>query len=182
MRAHALVEAIPAGPQQTHLELAAFPSAVPCARGHVRAVATERGLSHLADTAELIASEMVTNAVQASDRLKIADTPLVRISVCTDCESLLIRVWDGSEGMPVHQQAGPGGDGGRGLTLVDALSTDWGACRKADGKVVWALIGPVPREGSATELLLAVRRHRAASQQLIERIQRCLWQDFRSIL
>ena len=164
MRAHAVAEVIPAGPHQTHLELAAFPSAVPCARGHIRAVATERGLAHLADTAELIASEIVTNAVQASDRLMIADTPVVRISVSTESESLLIRVWDGSEGMPVHQQAGPGDDGGRGLTLVDALSTDWGVCRKADGKVVWALIGPVPTEGSATELLLAVRRHYRANQ------------------
>jgi anti-sigma regulatory factor (Ser/Thr protein kinase) len=127
-------------------------------------VATERGLAHLADTAELIASEMVTNAVQESDRLKTADTPVVRISVSTDSESLLIRVWDGSEGMPVQKQAGPGEDGGRSLTLVDALSTDWGACRKADGKVVWTLIGPVPTERSATELFLAVKRQYAANQ------------------
>lgn len=147
MRPHTLAEVILAWPRQTDLELAAFPSAVSCARGHARAVATERGLAHLADTTELIASEMVTNAVQASYRLKIADTPVVRISVSTDSESLLIRVWDGNEGMPVHQQAGLGDDGGRGLTLVDALSTDWGACREADGKVVWALIGPMPRRG-----------------------------------
>src|SRR5580698_9874409 len=51
---------------QTHLELAALPSAVPCARGHVRAVALEWGLQELADTAELLASELVTNAIRAS--------------------------------------------------------------------------------------------------------------------
>ena len=147
MGLHALGELIPAWPRQTHLELAAFPSTVPCARAHVRAVATECGLAHLADTAELLASEIVTNAVQASDQLKIADTPVVRITVTTDRESLLIRVWDGSVGMPVHQQARPTDDGGRGLTIIDALSTDWGACREADGKIVWALIGPVPSEG-----------------------------------
>jgi anti-sigma regulatory factor (Ser/Thr protein kinase) len=144
MRAHALAEMTPAWPRQTHLELAALSSAVPCARGHVRAVATEWGLAHLADTAELLVSEMVTNAVQASDRLKITGTPVVRITVTTDRESLLIRVWDGSNGMPVHQQAGPSDDSGRGLTIIDALSTDWSAYREADGKVVWALIGPEP--------------------------------------
>jgi hypothetical protein len=86
MGPHALAELIPAWPQQTHLELGAFPSAVPCARAHVRAVATECGLAHLANAAELLASEIVTNAVQASDQLKIADTPVVRITVTTDRE------------------------------------------------------------------------------------------------
>lgn len=47
MGPHALAELIPAWPRQTHLELGAFPSAVPCARAHVRAVATECGLAHL---------------------------------------------------------------------------------------------------------------------------------------
>jgi anti-sigma regulatory factor (Ser/Thr protein kinase) len=147
MGPHALAELIPAWPRQTHLELGAFPSAVPCARAHVRAVATECGLAHLADAAELLASEIVTNAVQASDQLKIAETPVVRITVTTERESLLIRVWDGSDRMPVHQQAGPNDDGGRGLTIIEALSTDWGACLEADGKVVWALIGPIPSGG-----------------------------------
>lgn len=64
-------------PLQTHLELAALPSAVPCARGHVRAVALEWGLQELADTAELLASELVTNAIQASGTLRIAQTPVV---------------------------------------------------------------------------------------------------------
>jgi anti-sigma regulatory factor (Ser/Thr protein kinase) len=135
-------------PRRTQLELAAFPSAVPCARSRVRAIAAEWGLAHLADPAELLTSEMVTNAVQASDQIKIADTPVVRITVTTDCASLLIRVWDGSDGMPAHQQARPGDNRGRGLTIIDALSTDWGAHREADGKVVWAIVGPAPSGGS----------------------------------
>ena len=140
MRAHALAEMTPAWLHQTHLELAALPSAVPCTRGHIRAVAMEWGLAHLADTAELLASEIVTNAVQASGQLRIADLPVVRVTVTADRESVLIRVWDGSDSMPVHQQVGPSDDGGRGLTIIDALSTDWGTYREADGKVVWALL------------------------------------------
>jgi hypothetical protein len=55
-------------PLQTRLPLAALPTAPGCARGHVRTVAHEWGLRHLADTAELLTSELVTNAVQASQR------------------------------------------------------------------------------------------------------------------
>jgi anti-sigma regulatory factor (Ser/Thr protein kinase) len=101
----------------------------------------EWGLAHLADTAELLASEIVSNAVQASGQLKIPDPPVARVTVNADRESVLIRVWDGSDGMPIRQQAGPSDDGGRRLTIIDALGTDWGAYREPDGKVVWALIG-----------------------------------------
>jgi hypothetical protein len=59
-----------AWPLQTHLELAALPTAPGCARDHVRSLAHEWGLPGLADTAELLVSELVTNAVQASERLK----------------------------------------------------------------------------------------------------------------
>jgi anti-sigma regulatory factor (Ser/Thr protein kinase) len=127
-------------PRQTHLELAALPSAVPCARGHARSVAHEWDLTDLADTAALLASEIVTNAVQASRRLGTAGLPVVKLWVTSDGESLGIRVWDASQAMPVHQQAGPDDDSGRGLMIIDALSTGWGSYPEADGKTVWATI------------------------------------------
>jgi anti-sigma regulatory factor (Ser/Thr protein kinase) len=126
---------------QTHLELAALASAVPCARGHVRSVTAEWDLAELADTAELLASELVSNAVQASGRLNTAEPPVVRLWVTSDGESLAIRVWDASDDMPVRQEAGPGDDSGRGLMIIDALSADWGSYREPDGgKTVWAMI------------------------------------------
>jgi anti-sigma regulatory factor (Ser/Thr protein kinase) len=48
------------------LELAALPAAAGSARKHARAVALEFGLSALADTIELIVSEIVTNALLAT--------------------------------------------------------------------------------------------------------------------
>jgi anti-sigma regulatory factor (Ser/Thr protein kinase) len=128
-------------PLQTHLSLAALPSAVPCARGHVRSVALEWGLADLGVTAELLASELVTNSVQASGRLSTTGTPVVRLWLTSDGESLVIRVWDASAAMPLRQEAGPGDDSGRGLTIIDALSADWGSYPEADGgKTVWATI------------------------------------------
>ena len=49
----------------TYLELAALPTAVPCARMHAKAVALEWGLPALAEKVELIVSELVTNSVRA---------------------------------------------------------------------------------------------------------------------
>jgi anti-sigma regulatory factor (Ser/Thr protein kinase) len=131
-------------PLQTHLELAALPSAVSCARGHVRSVAREWGLAHLADTAELLASELVTNAVRASGRLTTradrAAVPVVRIWVATDRTSISLHVWDGNDNMPVRKHVRPQDEGGRGLLLVETLGKDWGAYREASGKVVWAVV------------------------------------------
>jgi anti-sigma regulatory factor (Ser/Thr protein kinase) len=133
-------------PVQTELKLAAIATAPSCARGHVRAVAYEWGLSELADSAELVTSELVTNAVQASGRLRVrARTPIVpvvRLWLVSDRISIVIHVWDGSEEMPVRQDGAPDQESGRGLMLVESLAKDWGAYRKAAGKVVWALISP----------------------------------------
>jgi anti-sigma regulatory factor (Ser/Thr protein kinase) len=125
---------------RTHLELAAYPSAVPCARGHTRSVVLEWGLRELAESAELLASELVTNAVQASSQLKTLETPVVRLWLISDRISIVIHVWDGSDEMPVRQGADADKVSGRGLVIVDYLSSDWGAYRKESGKVVWARI------------------------------------------
>jgi len=131
-------------PLQTGLSLAALPTAPACARGHVRTVAHEWGLPELADTAELLASELVTNAVRAAQRLTtkadLAAVPVIRFRLSSDRRSIAIHVWDTCDEMPVRQDARPDDVGGRGLLLVETLGKDWGAYRQAEGKVVWVLI------------------------------------------
>jgi anti-sigma regulatory factor (Ser/Thr protein kinase) len=134
------VTAQAAWPFQTSLELLALPSAVPCARGHVRAVTTEWALTDLAEVAELLASELVTNALRASERLRTPEQPVVRIWFVSDQVSVVIHVWDSSDEMPVRKVPGPGDDGGRGLVLVEALAAEWGAYRNSAGKTVWARV------------------------------------------
>jgi anti-sigma regulatory factor (Ser/Thr protein kinase) len=135
----------PAWSLVTFLEFHALPSAVACARGHVRSVACERGLAGLADTAELLTSELVTNAVRASERLKrradLAAVPVVGVRLLSDGVSLVIHVWDGCDEMPVRHEASPDEISGRGLMLVESLGQEWGVYREAAGKVVWVLIG-----------------------------------------
>jgi anti-sigma regulatory factor (Ser/Thr protein kinase) len=135
-----------AWPLMTYLEFHALPSAVACARGHVRSVAREWGLPGLADTAELLTSELVTNSVLASERLKrradLAAVPVVRLLLLSDWASLVICVRDGNDEMPVRKAAELDAEGGRGLMLVESLAKEWGAYREADGKTVWAMVTP----------------------------------------
>jgi hypothetical protein len=51
-------------PLRSYLELGALPTAVPCARLHARHLLWEWGLNGLAADAELLVSELVTNAVK----------------------------------------------------------------------------------------------------------------------
>jgi anti-sigma regulatory factor (Ser/Thr protein kinase) len=136
-----VMTAPPAWPLQTRLPLAALPTAPGVARGHVRSVAREWGLTELAEIAELLVSELVTNAVQASARLRTIEPPVILLWVISDGVSLVLHVWDASPEMPVRVDPGELEDGGRGLLLVETLSKDHGVYRKAGGgKVVWCLI------------------------------------------
>jgi anti-sigma regulatory factor (Ser/Thr protein kinase) len=128
--------------RRTSLLLGALPSAVPCARLHARQVLWEWGLSKNAETAELLLSELVTNAVQGA-RAIVSDLPVnVRLSTNRDC--LLIEVWDSNVRPPVSRGVQGGfpaldAESGRGLFLVETLSERWGwyPTRNPVGKVTW---------------------------------------------
>ena len=124
-------------PLTSLLELEPRPSAVPCARLHCRSVLAEWRLSALAGDAEVIVSELMANAVNASQRL----TGLNPVALCLKAsrERLVIEVWDHSPEDPRPGTAGADAENGRGLLVVKALSTRWGHLRTRYGsKAVWA--------------------------------------------
>jgi anti-sigma regulatory factor (Ser/Thr protein kinase) len=133
-------------PLTTTLPLGALPGATPCARLHARAVLTEWGLTDLAEAAELIVSELVTNAVRASTgkdgrpRYDGASMPVVVLRMASDRIRLLIEVWDAIPGAPAAAHPGPEDEGGRGLMLVEAMCDRWRwqTVPNWPGKVVWA--------------------------------------------
>ncbi len=135
----------------TQLELGALPTAVPCARLHTKHVLREWNLPELADTAELIVSELVTNAVRASAGLMssryagrwVPGVPPVRLWLVSDGQHIVIQVWDANEQMPARQDPAPDAERGRGLLLVESLSAEWGSYtpEMSSGKVVWAVCG-----------------------------------------
>ena len=72
---------MPRCPLTSRLELGARPTAVPCARMITRQVIREWGLPDLVDTAELLVSELVTNAIRASSGLP---EPTIRLWLVSD--------------------------------------------------------------------------------------------------
>jgi anti-sigma regulatory factor (Ser/Thr protein kinase) len=127
-------------PLHSYLELGAMPGAVPCARLHTKLVLMEWGLSAFSDKAELILSELLTNAIQAS---LSADRILpVRVWLSSDRSRLLIQVQDTSRDPPARTYADDNDESGRGLLIVDTVSTRWGWHPTEDhnAKTVWAFI------------------------------------------
>lgn len=135
---------------QSYLELGAFPSAVPCARLHAKQVVWEWGRQELADAVELIVSELITNGLRASKGLTgsryagrwTPGVPPLRLWLQAEDEGVVIQVWDGNDKLPIRQVASPSAEGGRGLLLVESVSTSWGAYQAegSSGKVVWAVV------------------------------------------
>lgn len=131
-------------PLHSYLELGALPSAVPCARLHAKQVAWEWGFDGLAETVELLVSELATNAVQTV--VDQAEQPVfIRLRLSSDMVGLLIEVWDGDPRPPTSTALTGDGippldeEGGRGLFLVAALSQRWSwyPAPQWGGKVVW---------------------------------------------
>lgn len=135
----ALPDLAAAWPLLDFLELGPFPGAVPCARRHVQNVLTEWRQQLCLDPARLIVSELVTNSVAASGRLRHPSP--VRLWLASDLTRLLIAVADPSPDPPVPADPDPGAEEGRGLLLVRAVSDRWGWLAWTDGgmaKAVWA--------------------------------------------
>ncbi|MBV9380569.1 MAG: ATP-binding protein [Streptosporangiaceae bacterium] len=132
-------------PLSSSLSLGALPTAVAAARAHARAVLAEWGMRTLANTAELVVSELVTNAVRASTGAdghpvyRDGRLAVVHVRLFGDGGRLLIEVWDGSPAAPVAKDAGLDDESGRGLQLVESVSESWGWTTADDwpGKCVW---------------------------------------------
>ncbi|WP_333778699.1 ATP-binding protein [Streptomyces sp. IBSBF 3136] len=88
------------------------------------------GLGHLADTAELLVSETVTNA------LRHTRGPL-RLNVRLCDARLLCEVEDTESAGPVRAAVDLDAECGRGTELLDLLSDAWGGVRTATGKTIW---------------------------------------------
>jgi anti-sigma regulatory factor (Ser/Thr protein kinase) len=101
----------------------------------------EWGATELSDDSELVTSELVTNAVAAGQTIGQATT--VRLWLLSDGTQALILVNDASTQPPVPVDAAEEAESGRGLLLVETISTQWGWYFPDDGvagKVTWALL------------------------------------------
>jgi anti-sigma regulatory factor (Ser/Thr protein kinase) len=125
----------------TELTLASLPDAPSCGRLLVQRYLSAWGIAHMIDEAQLVMSELLTNAVKASAEFT---TIQIRLAVLGGT-SLLIEVQDCNPEPPVLKDAAGDNEGGRGLMIVDALCERWGYHPAHGSKAVWAeLLIPLP--------------------------------------
>src|SRR5215218_870540 len=113
----------------------ATPSAIRRARHHLLAfLAADDVAEEACATAGLLTSELATNAVMhaGTDFTLAADVGR---------ESLRVEVRDGSTELPEVRRPVAGAVGGRGLHLVQELSSGWGTDVEGRGKRVWFELG-----------------------------------------
>ncbi|WP_369203003.1 SpoIIE family protein phosphatase [Streptomyces sp. PU-14G] len=127
------------------------PRSVARARELAREQLTAWDLEALGDTTELLVSELVTNALRYGEGN-------IRLRLLLE-HTLVCEVWDAGQVQPRRRRAHDTDEGGRGLQLVDLLSTGWGSRRVPSGKAVWFQL-PRPESGTVapdpTEALLSL--------------------------
>lgn len=130
------VAAVEAGPQARRYQrtLAATPGAPAQARKLVTAACLDWQLPiELSDDAEVVATELVSNAVRHAGGDLVLRAALGQ-------RFLHISVRDGNPAPPTRLIPDPYVGRGRGLILVDALASGWGSTPVSGGKVVWATL------------------------------------------
>ncbi|MET8700569.1 SpoIIE family protein phosphatase [Kitasatospora sp. NPDC004723] len=125
-----MAQARPAGSDRiATLALGGDHAMVAHSRRFTRETLTDWGLSALADCAELLTSELITNA------LVHAGSPTQLRLFCN--RTLTVEVADRDITTPRIGRAHEEDEGGRGIHLVNELAHRWGSRRTPEGKVVW---------------------------------------------
>jgi anti-anti-sigma regulatory factor/anti-sigma regulatory factor (Ser/Thr protein kinase) len=133
-QALAVVASAPA-PSRYRRLLPPSPNACALARHVVAEACRAWNLPGVLVDAQAVVTELVANAVRHAG----GD---MRLTVAHGQRYLHLSVWDRSPLAAVRMWPRP--RGGRGLTVVEALSVSWGSTPTAGGKVVWATL-PVDR-------------------------------------
>lgn len=133
------------------LSLVTLPTSPFWARRYTRSFLNScRGMSEsTAEVAELVVSELVTNAVRFSgDPARTlryserADAGLIALSLRHFPDGLLIEVYDTDSNPPVLCDADTDAENGRGLMLIDALAKEWSYFfPPGGGKVIYCILG-----------------------------------------
>ncbi|WP_405877878.1 SpoIIE family protein phosphatase [Streptomyces sp. NBC_01136] len=126
------------GPQQSGGRLQQHvapgePEALTEARHMIRAAVRAWGTGERTDDIELVAGELITNALIHTEGAAIVT---LRVLSGPD-RRLRVEVEDSSSALPRRREAGESGVSGRGLLLVDRLVDVWGVEARGGGKCVW---------------------------------------------
>jgi len=116
------------------LSLPAAAEAAGLARRATREAVFSWGIAHLQETAVLLASELVTNAVNHARAC--TRTMVLRLEVAQS--TLRIEVEDADPRWPEPRRPVGLDETGFGFVLIKALAGNWGVRNTASGKAIWA--------------------------------------------
>jgi DNA-binding NarL/FixJ family response regulator len=119
-----------AGLAEARSSLAAEVGSAGSARQFVDSILARWGYIDPLDVVKLLVSELVTNAV-------VHARSEAEVVVRLHGHVVHVEVLDDSAVMPVLRAPLPEDTSGRGVALVDALASSWGARQREGGKVVW---------------------------------------------
>lgn len=121
------------------LSVLSTPESVALVRGQIRSALECRGLGAYAGDAELIVSELVSNAVRHASTSQ-ADEITVALVRTEHPSAVAIIVIDSSPAPPAMREVVPKAEGGRGLRIIDTLSAFWDWRPEGKGKAVIAVL------------------------------------------
>ncbi|MEU6375497.1 ATP-binding protein [Streptomyces sp. NPDC046909] len=147
----------PSGARRYSETLVCEPASARRARLLVSAAVNAWGMSEMSEAGVQIVAELVNNAVEHTR----CRTVRVLVTRTTECR-VRIAVADTCRDTPAMDRPDGEAEGGRGLLLVDALSSRWGYDRNPWGKVVWAEleVPPTAEHQFAVALSLDARTSR----------------------
>ncbi|HVE62617.1 MAG TPA: ATP-binding protein [Mycobacteriales bacterium] len=136
---NATPDGLPVG-QAVFREFAADQREVAHARAVVRATCDQWGVPlEVTDELTLLVSELVTNAI-------LHAASAVRLALIAEQDAVRLEVHDDLATRPAARPVSEGTAGGRGLHIVEAVTSKWGVRRHGAGKCIWAEV-PVRQPG-----------------------------------
>jgi PAS domain S-box-containing protein len=126
-----LLTRIPDGPLSVVAStLEPEPRSAATARGSVRDALARWGHQDLTDTACLLVTEVLSNAIPH------ARAP-IEMQLCRSADEIIVEITDDDPQFPQRRPADEEDADGRGLMLIDAFAASWGARPAVPGKTVW---------------------------------------------
>lgn len=116
------------------------PGSVTAARHFVRDLLRDHSRETV-DVAELMTSELATNCIRHAH---------TDFEVTIDLQDQIrVEVRDTGRGRPLPRSPTPREPSGRGLRIVEAMSSSWGIIPSSSGKIVWFTLAAQPCRPSA---------------------------------
>ncbi len=118
----------------TSVEIACTPAAPAEARELITHTLAGANAADLFPQAQLVVSELVTNAVLHTDCERVR----VDVELHSEGRLRLAVVDTDPDHLPVPRSSATAEIGGHGLHIVEGMAAEWGADADGDAKVVWA--------------------------------------------